>query len=605
MKNIIVLGIGAVMCVMSSCADYMDPYPYGRLSEEDFWNRQDAVQGLVGQCYNYMTRDYNNSEGYYLDGATDDAVITSTTHALTKLATGSLTTNNDPFSGYWGNDYKAIALLNRFLKDSRGFNTRYLIDAHLNDLVRYRLQGEAFALRAWFQWDLLQRFGGKGMSGKLLGFPIVTEPVNVLKDEINIPRNTYDECVQQILADCDSAYKYLPIAHRDFLVKNSGDLAYAGGRYWGRMDGITTVAIKALVYQTWASPLFNPGNDMTRWEKAAQYAKEVMDFKLEVDGKVANGFNPANQVVWTNPNFPGIIYSSRYNDNNDAMERALYPKGFQGNGVIGATQELVDAFPMKNGYPIDHPEGAKLYDAADPYANRDPRFYSVIFYNGSVANRDNNTTKPMYTFESWENGDGTKGKDAAGQNATSRTNYHIKKYIYMGLNWGDASIKKQPHSKFFIRWAHMVLTFAEAVNELEGPNGSRFGLSAKDAMKYLRTRKTYDGKALYSNDPYLNEVAASGSETFRQFIRNERRIETCFEGLRYYDLRRWSKGDLSILNHPVHKASIEKDADGKYIYKEPEMAENRVYTSMYNPIPYSDILRMDKLEQNEGWDGWK
>ena len=99
------------------------------------------------------------------------------------------------------------------------------------------------------------------------------------------------------------------------------------------------------------------------------------------------------------------------------MESALYPGGFQGNGALGATQDLVDAFPMKNGYPKDHPEGAKLYDPKNPYANRDPRFYSVIFYNNSKANRDNNETKPMYTFECWENQDAL-GKDAAGNKAT-------------------------------------------------------------------------------------------------------------------------------------------------------------------------------------------
>ena len=91
----------------------------------------------------------------------------------------------------------------------------------LNSLVRHRLQGEAFALRAWFQWDLLQKFGGKGVNGQMLGFPIITEPVDPT-GEINFARNTYDECVAQIIADCDSAYKYLPIAHRDFLVMSSG-----------------------------------------------------------------------------------------------------------------------------------------------------------------------------------------------------------------------------------------------------------------------------------------------------------------------------------------------------------------------------------------------
>lgn len=606
MNKIIKFGIAGILLITgSACSDFLDPYPYGRVSEEEFWIRQDAIQGLIGQCYDYMQRDYNNNNGYYMDGAADDGVITSTTHAMTKLATGALMPGSDPFRGYWVDDYKAIALVNKFLKDRRGFNSRFMVDAHHNDLVRYRLQGEAYALRAWFQWDLLRRYGGVGIkSGKMLGYPIITEPINIFEEDMNYARNTYEECVNQIVADCDSAFAYLPIAHRDFLVADKGDLVYAGGRYWGRMDGITTVAIKAMMYLTYASPLFNPDKDMTRWEKAARYAKQVIDFKLNVDN-VTNGFNITDRVDWTNPNFPGIVYSSRYNNNNDAMERALYPAGFQGNAVIGASQDLVDVFPMKNGYPKEHPEGAKLYDPKNPYANRDPRFYSIIFYNTAKANRDNNTSKPMYTFECWENEDDL-GKDAAGHKATSRTNYHIKKYIYMGLNWSDASIKKMPHSRFYVRWAHMVLAFAEAANEIGGPDYTIDGLSAKEAMNYLRTRKTYDNANLYTkSDPYLDEVAAQGKDAFRKFIKNERRIETCFEGYRFYDIRRWcTPTNFEELNQPVHKASIIKESDGSFTYNK-EVVESRIYASPFLPLPYDDILRMDQMEQNVGWDNWQ
>src|SRR5690606_17175347 len=119
-----------------------------------------------------------------------------------------------------------IGLVNLFLKDRRGANTRYIVDPELDALVRRRLQGEAFALRAWFQWDLLQKFGGKGVNGELLGIPIVTEPFDPDEVEINVARATYEETVNQILADVDSAQKYLPMAHRDFLVDDSKELLY-------------------------------------------------------------------------------------------------------------------------------------------------------------------------------------------------------------------------------------------------------------------------------------------------------------------------------------------------------------------------------------------
>jgi starch-binding outer membrane protein, SusD/RagB family len=610
MKTRIILLTWLIIMLFGSCKDYLDPYPNGDRSGEDLWKYQGMVEGLVGRCYDYMPRNYNDIEGTFLDGATDDAEITSTTNSMRRLATGSITTSQDPFLTYWDRDYKAIYLVNLFLKDRQGINTRFLTDKHLNDVLRYRLQGEAFALRAWFQWDLLQKFGGKGTDGVMLGFPIILEPVDVTKD-INLKRDTYDKCIAQIIADCDSAYKYLPIANRDFLYPpNSPDLLYAGGKLWGRMDGITTRAIKANVYLTWASPRFNPGNIKSRWDSAAVNAKKVMDFKLTKDN-VSGGFNPVTQVNWFNPNFPGIVISARYvtsNTDMEAMERLFYPVGFQGNGAIGATQELVNSFPMKNGYPIDDPTNRGGYDPANPYKDRDSRFASSIFYNTSLARRGNTPTGAiMYTFENWTNG----GKDLAGlKSGNSLTNYHIKKFVYMGLNWSDPTISRLPHSKFFIRWAHMCLVFAEAANHVVGPTDvTRYSMSAKTAIQYLRARTTVDGVAGISSavpgaaDAYLTEVAAAGEAAFDKLVKNERRIETCFEGMRFYDIRRWTT-DLTELNKAVHGATIVKNADNSFTYNLNYEVDKRSFTSAFLPIPYSEMIRMSNLVQNEGWEGW-
>jgi starch-binding outer membrane protein, SusD/RagB family len=606
MNTRIILLFGIILVLFSSCVNYLDPLPNGDISDDDLWKFQERVQGLVGRPYDNMPRLYNDNEGVYLDGATDDAVITSSTQAMKRLAVGSLTTGIDPFLTYWNRDYQSIYLVNTFLKDRRGYNTKFLINEAWNDLMRKRLQGEAFALRAWFEYDLLQKFGGKGVNGQLLGFPIVKEPFEEVTG-VNLARNTYDECVKQIIADCDSAYKYLPIAHRDFLVPNVSDRIYAGGKYWGRMDGITTRAIKAMVYLTWASPRFNPTNDLSRWDSAAVNAKKVMDFKLNVDGPVTNGFKPVTALNWFDPNSPAAVFIARFTATSDVTERMYYPGGFQGNGAIGATQELVNVFPMKNGYPINDPANRGTYDPANPYLNRDPRFYSTIFYNNVQAKR-NNTGAVMYTFENWANG----GKDAAGFiSNNSLTNYHIKKMVFMGLNWSDNVINRQPHAKFFIRWAHMCLIFAEAANQVAGPlDAARYGISAKTAIQYLRARTTPDGAAGISPavpgaaDAYLTEVANAGKTQFDVLVRNERRIETCFEGMRFYDLRRWTT-DLSELNKGVHGAGVTRNADGvTFTYNLNYEVEKRSFSSAYLPIPYSEILRMSNLVQNEGWEGW-
>lgn len=599
---------------MASCEDYLEPWPNGNYDSETIWDYQNLVQGLINRCYDNIAetdvggsqRNYNNNEGVFLDGVTDDAVITNSTHVMRRYALNTMTTSQDPFQRYWDRDYRSIAQCNIFLKDRRGYNTRYLVKETYNNQVRTRLQGEAFALRAWFQWDLLQKFGGKGANGEMLGFPIVTDVLDV-NQEINLARNTYDECVKQIIADCDSALKYLPLAHRDFLYPAGTDLSYQGGKFWGRFDDIATLGIKANVYLTWASPRFNPGNDVARWDSAAKNAQKIINFKLTTDNIASgNSFRPANPVIFTNPNSPEIVFATRYNTGNTDMERLFYPGGFQGNGEIGASQDLVNSFGMANGRPITDPLSG--YNPANPYSNRDPRFYSAIFYNTAQAKKLT-TGATMYTFENWNEGP-TVGKDAAGSRSdNSLTNYHIKKFVYMNVNWSDATVLSAPHSKFIYRWAHFVLIYAEAANHVtKNPNIALYGgLTPKAALKYLRVRKTYDNaNGLATADPYLD--AQTTEAAFDALVKNERRIETCFEGMRFYDLRRWTTDAdwQSVINVPVHGAYVTQVAGtpATYTYNLNYVVENRNLPSPYNPIPYNEMMRMSKLIQNEGWPSW-
>ncbi len=595
------IAIAAVFSAVS-CQGFLDPYPSAIRSEEYVLDNPTTLSGLIGECYEYMSKNYDNNEGAYLDCATDNAVRTSVTDGMHRFAVGLATPNNDLFQTYWDRDYKGIYNCNLFLKDRRALEMTYMLDPERNKLLKERLWGEAFALRAWFQWDLLQKFGGRGTDGALLGYPLILEPLRIWEmgpEEIaalDIRRASYEDCVKQIVADCDSAYKHLPLAHRDFLVTDPSELTVLGSQNWGRMDGITTRAIKALVYLTWASPRFNPEADQTRWQKAAELAKEVIDYKMNVDN-VSGGFNRFKQVNWFNPNDPEIVFASRYSDASEAMERAFWPGGFQGNGAVGATQELVDAFGMADGYPV----GASptyVYDPSNPYENRDARLYSVIFYNNRTVSTG--SSGRSYTFENW-----TGGKDAAGaDNKNSRTNYHVKKFVYMGLNWSENNVSKMPHTKFFIRWTHMVLAFAEAANELGGPDQAIDGLTARTAMRWLRQRSTYDGASGLDNDPYLEDVAIAGQKAFREFIHNERRIETCFEGLRFFDLRRWST-TLGDLNHPVHGVTVTRQSNGDFTYDFTRLVDKRSFYSAYLPLPYKEVRNIKGLVQNEGWESWQ
>ena len=150
----------------------------------------------------------------------------------------------------------------------------------------------------------------------------------------------------------------------------------------------------------------------------------------------------------------------------------------------------------------------------------------------------------------------------------------------------------------------MVLAFAEAANHVVGPTGEIDGLSAKTAISYLRSRTTYDGEAGITDDPYLDEISLAGEEAFDKFLRNERRIETCFEGRWFFDIRRWSTS-LADLNKDVHGAQIELKADGSFDYNLDYVVETRLFRSAYLPIPYTEMLTLKGLVQNEGWENWQ
>ena len=229
MKRSNIISLLAVLALASACT-FLDPYPAAVLDGEYVSENQTTMRGIVDKCYDYITSNYNNNEGAYLDCLTDNAAETSTTSTMARFAVGTTLPSEDLFATYWSRDYKAIYNLNFFIQDRRGFNLRYMTDEHLDELLKKRLWGEAHALRAWFYWDLLKKFGGRSTDGDLLGVPLILEPVDITSQgvdelgDMEFRRATYDECVEQILNDFDTAIAYLPKAHRDFLVEETRDL---------------------------------------------------------------------------------------------------------------------------------------------------------------------------------------------------------------------------------------------------------------------------------------------------------------------------------------------------------------------------------------------
>lgn len=583
----------AAAAVLAGCSTFMDPLPNGEYNDDIFWDYPSLVRGLVETPYQDVPKNWVSNEFIYSECATGNAVATNTSNNMRKLATGSLIPSDDPILGRWQRAYKAFYSVNRFLHERRGIGIRYMVDPVADSLLRRRLHGEAYAIRAWYGLDLFVNFCGKSVTGEYLGYPIVTEPLDVFNmDAASIKRNTMEECLEQIVADCDSAFVYLPLAHRDNLAQHP---TVEGSGAWHRFDGISVVMIKALAYLHYASPAFNPENDLERWKTSAEYAAEAIDLKLQVD--VPLGFDLKKEFTWFDPNTVETIWSSGSATNSNC-ENCFYPNGFQGNGYVGITQEFVDAFPMANGYPIN--DSRSGYDPANPYAGRDPRFYTMVFYNGSEVRRITNN-ELMYTFETY-----TGGKDAPGGTNNALTGYYPKKFVYQGWNKGDTSVETQPRSLLFMRWTQLLLSFAEAANRAVGPTDENtFGMSAKYALSLVRSRNTTEGtKGLGAEgDPYLDECAAAGRDAFEKLVRNERRIELCFEGHNLHDMLRWAES-VDELNKPVHRVVITRGNDNSLTYST-AVVEERNFKSRYLPIPYSEMKRAKGLVQNEGWENWK
>ena len=589
MKRIKFIALSAVLA-LCGCS-YLEPFPNGSYNEDNYDEYPTIIRGFIDKAYNLRTGSYYSSEFIGMDACTDDMMYRDKSASIRQFSIGNAHMGSNPLSSIWTRDYEAIYYVNLFLKDDLGRNTRYLVDPGSNEVLQKCLQGDAFGLRAWYGFNLLQFWGGVGTDGQLLGVYIPTEPVDMATyDGSDIVRPPYDVSVQQILADCDSALKYLPPANRDQYLQGEAFHVTGAIRYRA-LDGVSVKALKARVLLTWASPAFNPTNDRSRWEKAALAAREVIDFKLT---KESGGLDPAASFRWTNPNTAEIIYLGNITQNS-TFETNFYPLGFGGSANIVPSQELVDAFPMENGYPITDP--ASGYDKRNPYSGRDPRFYATIFYDGCSVIRNQSPYTLMYTFDIAEG-----GKDAPGGLKTSPSGYYVKKYVSLGWNPNDVSIQTAQHSIFYLRWTHMCLAFSEAANQALGPVTPIGGLTAKQALAYVRNRKVNTGSidesgVGSSGDPYLEACAASKA-SFDKLVKNEWRIETCFEGIRFHNVRRWAS-DVSEINVPVSGVSI---AGGSYTYN---VIENRSFPSLWMPIPYKEMRLAPNMVQNKGWEDWK
>jgi starch-binding outer membrane protein, SusD/RagB family len=306
--------------------------------------------------------------------------------------------------------------------------------------------------------------------------------------------------------------------------------------------------------------------------KAATEAGILLDSIGGVSGLASGGikFYDADGDI-TNPE---IFWRGNFGNSNN-REAANFPPSLFGDGRVNPTQNLVDAFPMKSGYPIS--DGASGYDPANPYANRDPRLAAYIIYDGNKLG-----SKVIETDMSSPVDGLNKVVDYS-----TRTGYYLAKLLRTDVNLNPSSVNTRRHFYTHIRYTELFLIYAEAANEAYGPDDANTaGFTAREVIQAIRQRA-----GITQPDNYLASITTK--EQMREVIRNERRLELCFEGFRFWDLRRW-KEDLT---EPAKAVAID---NGTYNIME---VENRLYPAhaIYGPVPFSETIKYEGLLQNEGW----
>lgn len=593
LKNIFLLSVATV--ALTACDDLFQPAIENNQDITKMYTDPEFARGIMDNAN--LVLPYEENPTNTTDVATDDAVSNNIDNNYKKMASQSIwTSQNNPIN-QWETRYHAIQYLNLFLENADQVRWDYSSEA-LNEMHKDNYKGNAYALRGLHFFYLLRAHCGM-VNGQLMGVPIHLSSEDGSSD-FNLPRNTFKECIDQIMSDFDEALKYLPQEYGDVnasavpakyaqMGASDGEYNRAFGKLQrGKIDGRMIAAFKAQVALFAASPAYASANAMT-YEDAAKYAAASLANAGGLAGMDPDGwrwFNDKDMIegfAYDDPDPAEICWRGVVGDSHN-YESDNYPPSLDGKGRVNPTQNLVDAFPMANGYPIS--AAASGFDAKNPYANRDPRLKAYILVNGDAIGANDT---PINTAKDNTDLDGLNRESGK----STVTGYYLRKLLRTDVNLNPAADKR--HFGARIRYTEIFLDYAEAANEAAGPKATVGGasFSAYDVIKALRKRAGVGG----DNDPYLEECAQS-QDKMRELIRNERRLELCFENHRFWDLRRWKVS----LNETAKGVEITTGSDGSLIYNyvdvEPRSYKDYQY---YGPIPYSEIRKWSNLQQNDGW----
>lgn len=585
--------IGCLLVLAATSCDEYEAVPIERFTEDYVFSTTDSLgrnaQKYLNAIYYALQNGHNRVGGDYLDAASDDAITSAISeNDIQRLAAGQYTASNRVGAGRdvpnritgdmdWGGYYTSIRQAITFINniDKVPLMMSYTNADGLKAPLNRAWKSEARFLKAYFYFELVKRYGG---------VPILRDDAPYeLGEDMELPRNTFEYCINYIVSELDAVKDRLRTVN-SLDAASEGHVVTAGA----------AMALKSRVLLYAASPLFNerpiePGNelvgyaayDQLRWKDAADAARWFIDTYQDlyalstVEPRFASVF--LDYYSSTNKE---IIFAQQ-GDRNRGVETNNGPIGFTGNnqsrGRTSPTQNLVDAFPMKDGKAIDDPTSAYTYAEQTMYANRDPRLNYTVMHNDS---RWLNTN--LETF--------ITGKNNPDQTAqTTKTSYYLRKF--MGNfeetdNYDDAL-----HLWIMFRYAEILLNFAEAENEYAGPTTEVY-----KAITDLRSRAGIDPGADQRYGLKENMTQAE----MRKVIRNERRIEMAFEEQRYWDIRRWRMAE-DVFANPLYGLQITKSS-GVLNYARIPVAEYSFENKRYfYPIPYSEVIKNSNMKQNPGW----
>ncbi len=530
------IGIVAMfLAFFTSCND-LDLAPTNKFTDLNYWTSPEKASAVLNMAYNqmfganYFFANERLSDNLYEGrGNTDEKIITS----------GQADAALGRFANEWKNCYEGLKTCHTFLEN---------VDRvpNMDETLKARMKAEARFIRAYLYFRLANQFGD---------VPLFDHNLS-LEEANNVTRSPKSDVLNFVREELNEVASILS-------VKEEYDPSDNGR--------ITKGAAMTLLARTY---LYE--ND---WTNVASICEGIMDGtygEYELFPSYSGLFLPENEYndeVILDLGY--VLIERTWSEFYDAIPISV-------GGRINAfapTQELVDAYLMKNGKSISDANSG--YNEDSPYVNRDPRFEATVVYHSYQWEKGDGTSSTIYIKPGSSEAAGASNLDeyaGPGQNSTG-TGYYLRKYFDPTAPIGMAS----GLNLILMRYGDVLLMYAEAKNELGQMDESIWN----ETIRALRVR------AGFTDADALNYPAGD----LREIIRNERRIELSIEGLRLFDIRRWGTIE-TVMNGNPHGA---KFAAGNTQYIQLDQRRFNAERDYLFAIPQSQRDINDNLTQNPGY----